>query len=217
MTRLSDRHGVASLLCLVLGLAASEATGIGLGERAHGPQAASRETLSTVEAAAAVGRQAAELVLSIKDQDLRAIRQRIHPVAGLRFSPYAFVSDTDLVFSRDTFPAEFTAVIHEWGTYDGRGNPIRLSFADYWRHFVYSHSYEDAPMVGYNHTIGTGNTPNNAASAYPGSIRVEYHFPNTREYPNTWETLNWGSLRLVFLQYEGEWFLAGIIHDQWTI
>jgi hypothetical protein len=29
--------------------------------------------------------------------------------------------------------------------------------------------------------------------------------------------MDWRSLRLVFMQDGGTWYLAGIIHDQWTI
>jgi hypothetical protein len=29
--------------------------------------------------------------------------------------------------------------------------------------------------------------------------------------------MDWVSLRLVFLQEDGTWFLVGVVHDQWTI
>jgi len=43
---------------------------------------------------------------------------------------------------------------------------------------------------------------------------VEYHFPGIDPQ---YGGLDWRSLRLVFQQSGGEWYLVGIIHDQWTI
>ena len=204
-----QKLGAVLYIMVVSAMLRESASGLEVYQR--GSQTPPSEKLSTVEATAIVGQQAAELVLALRDQDLRTVRQRVHPIRGLRFSPYAWISNTDIRFYRDDFPVEFISAIYEWGTYDGRGAPIRLSFADYWRRFIYDRDYADAPMVGYNHTIGTGNASDNTASFYPGSICVEYHFPNTHGM------FDWRSLRLVFQEHDGEWFLVGIIHAQWTI
>jgi hypothetical protein len=183
----------------------------GSGAVARSQQTGDGASLPTAEAAALVGQQAAELVLAIRDLDLAAVRQRIHPVHGVRFSPYSYVNAADIMFDRESFPVEFPETIREWGVQDGKGTPIEMPMAEYWDEYVYDRDFVDAPLVSYNHPIGTGNTVNNVAAFFPGSIRVEYHFPNGPD------TLDWKSLRLVFQKHAGEWFLVAAIHDQWTI
>jgi hypothetical protein len=43
---------------------------------------------------------------------------------------------------------------------------------------------------------------------------VEYHFSG---FVEDYGGMDWVSLRLVFIEEEGSWFLVGIVHDQWTI
>jgi hypothetical protein len=42
---------------------------------------------------------------------------------------------------------------------------------------------------------------------------VEYYFPG---FDPQYEGMDWRSLRLIFLQDNDVWYLAGIVHDQWT-
>jgi hypothetical protein len=42
---------------------------------------------------------------------------------------------------------------------------------------------------------------------------VEYHFTG---FEPDYGGLDWRSLRLVFMQDGDEWFLIGIVHDEWT-
>ena len=54
---------------------------------------------------------------------------------------------------------------------------------------------------------------NNIPDFYPGGMMVEYHFPGIDpEYGG----LDWRSLRLVFIPYGEDWFLVGVVHDEWT-
>ena len=62
--------------------------------------------------------------------------------------------------------------------------------------------------------IGKGNTLNNIAQVYPNGEFVEFHFTG---FDTQYEGMDWTSLRLVFEENNGTWFLIGIVHDQWTI
>ncbi|AZV43291.1 hypothetical protein BAOM_2682 [Peribacillus asahii] len=67
--------------------------------------------------------------------------------------------------------------------------------------------------VGYNQTIGKGNTVNNIRKVYPNSIVVEYYFGGTKKYSG----MDWSSLKLVYEKKGSTWYLVGIVHDEWTI
>jgi hypothetical protein len=43
---------------------------------------------------------------------------------------------------------------------------------------------------------------------------VEYHFSG---FDKKFEGMDWASLKLVFENSNNEWYLVGIVHDQWTI
>lgn len=159
---------------------------------------------------------AKEAMAALKEKDMDKLSQLIHPEKGVRFSPYTYVEkDKDLVFSADKVKnlMEDTKK-YIWGVYDGIGEPIELTFSDYYKKFVYDADFINAPQVGYNKAIGTGNTINNSFEFYKNSIIIEYHFPGIEL---KYEGMDWRSLKLVFEKYQDKWYIVGIIHDQWTI
>jgi hypothetical protein len=147
---------------------------------------------------------------------MEALADLVHPSRGVRFSPYAYVQDTHQVFTAGEVRGllqDPTAYV--WGVYDGSGEPIRATFAEYYEEFVYDVDFADAPEVSYNRRLGGhGGTIDNAREFYPGSTVVEYHIPGVDPQ---YEGLDWRSLRLVFQQQDGSWYLVGIIHDEWTV
>lgn len=155
-----------------------------------------------------------QAVLALKEQNMQALSKLVSPAGGVRFSPYSFVREEDQTF----IAAELAGMMDEpeqlsWGAYDGSGEPINLSFADYLAEFVYDVDFASAPQVSINEPLGKGNTINNAAEFYPGAMIVEYHFTGIDEQA---QGMDWRSLRLVFQDYMGRWVLVGIIHDEWT-
>ena len=159
--------------------------------------------------------RAAEVIRSIKDKDMVSLSSYVHPEMGLRFSPYAYVKDTDQVFSPEMVSGLMADnTIYTWGVYDGSGEPIDLSFPEYYTKFIYDVEFINAPQVALNHRLGVGNSTDNSLEFYPGSMTVEYYFPG---FDAQYAGMDWRSLRLVFLEYNNAWYLVGIIHDQWTI
>jgi uncharacterized protein YgiM (DUF1202 family) len=163
----------------------------------------------------------AQAVLALRDQDMEQVATLVHPVKGVTFSPYTFVrglqgapGQADLVFSRDQLRDLWTdSTVYLWGQFAGSGEPIDMTFADYYQRFVYDADFAQPDAVGFGETIGQGSTINNIPSVFPESTTIEYHFEG---FDPQYEGLDWRSLRLVWEVSDGDWYLVAIVHDEWT-
>jgi hypothetical protein len=162
-------------------------------------------------------RQSLKVLDALKAKDMRLLATLVHPEDGLRFSPWAYVhADSERVFSRTEVARLWTDTTrYTWGSEDGTGNPIHLSFAQYYARFVFDHDFTQAPQRTYTSApIRHGNTPSNLADVYPDAAWVEFHFPG---FEARYEGMDWASLWLVFRRHREEWLLVGIVHGSWTI
>ena len=152
----------------------------------------------------------------LQDQDMSGLSAYVHPNDGVRFTPYSYVNpQSDVVFTAAQLTGALQDTqVYNWGAYDGTGEPIQLNFADYYDKFVYDVDFAAPHMIGNNVEIGTGNALNNIAQAYPDGSFVEFHFTG---FDPQYEGMDWKSLRLVFEELNGTWYLVGIVHNQWTI
>lgn len=158
---------------------------------------------------------ALDVVNALKHKDMNAISSYIHSTAGVRFSPYGHIDvQHDLQFSTSQLPSLwFSTEVYQWGVYDGSGDPIQLTFQDYFDRFVYDVDFANPHMIGHNVAVGTGNMINNIQQVYSNSSFIEFHFTG---FDPQYNGMDWRSLRLVFEQENGQWKLVGIIHDEWT-
>jgi hypothetical protein len=168
------------------------------------------------EGDAVVAARAGQIVQALRDQDWAAVASAVHPDKGVRFSPYTFVRpDADRVFSADELVGlAADGTVYHWGVFDGIGEPIEMTFVDYYGRFVYDVDFAWPHAVGYNEIVGAGNTINNLAEVYPGAQVVEHHLAGTDP---RFAGMDWRSLRLVLEQVGDTWYLVGIVHDEWTI
>jgi hypothetical protein len=158
--------------------------------------------------------RADEVMRALKDQDFISLSSYVHPVNGVRFSPYAFVRVTDLVFSAAGVASMLAdSRVYTWGNYSGSGEAIDQSIPDYYAQFIYDVDFANAPQLALNLRLGVSTSIDNRIEFYPDAMMVEYHFPG---FDPQYEGMDWRSLRLVFTEYNSIWYLAGIIHDQWT-
>lgn len=158
---------------------------------------------------------ASPVIKALQTNDLTTLAQYVHPTRGVRFTPYSYISDTDLVFSQSVIPTLSTdATVYQWGMFDGSGLPIDLTYNDYYAKFIYSADFANPEQVAYNTFIGSGNSINNLEEFYPGAEFIEYHFSG---FDEQYEGMDWQSLRLVFSHEGGRYYLIGIVHAQWTI
>jgi hypothetical protein len=159
--------------------------------------------------------QSKKVVAALKKKDMKTLAALVHPIKGVRFSPYGYVNaEGDLVFRRAQISSlMLTRRTYVWGAEDGTGDDINLGFPAYFNKFVYDKDFARAPQVVYNRVAKSGNTIVNIAEAYKNAKFVEYHFAGTKKY----DGMDWRSLRLVFEKSGANWYLVGISHDQWTI
>ncbi len=180
----------------------------------NGIQSAKAE-LSPEAAKAALGTRAEQVLQALGKHSGPALAPFVDPAKGVRLSPYAQVdTDADVVLTRaDLQNQAGLTKLRKWGSYDGSGLPIRMSFAAYSRKFIYDRDFLHAPQTAFNGTLEKGSTAINYQEAYPDAISVEYYFPPPTDSA---AAPKWASLRLLFQQHEKQWFLVGIVHNQWT-
>ncbi|MFO7886984.1 MAG: BsuPI-related putative proteinase inhibitor [Eubacteriales bacterium] len=156
--------------------------------------------------------KATKIMEALKVRDIEILTEYVHPEKGLRFTPYTRVNEEEnVVLSIEELKNFDTDEEYIWGDYDGKGDDIKLTPEEYYEEFVYTKDFLTAEQVGYNEVLSSGNMLENQFEIYDKPIIVEYYVPG-EEFYNAWE-----SLRLVFEEYEGNWKLVGIIHNQWTI
>lgn len=157
-----------------------------------------------------------KVINAIGNRDTEALSEYVHPVKGVRFTPYTYVSlEQDIAFDKDEIKNFFEDEnTYLWGYYDGSGEEIRLTPSEYYEKSIYTADFINAEKVGYNEVLSSGNMLENQFDVYDNAIVVEYYFSG---FNPEYEGLDWQSLRLVFEEYEGNWKLVGIIHNQWTI
>ena len=174
------------------------------------------DCLSPDRARALVGPAATLAVGALKRHDMQTLSRLVHPVKGVRFSPYAFLdTDNDIRFTSTTVRSAFSdAKPYTWGAYDGSGDPIRLPFRAYYSRFVYDRDYAADPGPSYNFsTVKHGGASDNAREEYPDAVIVEFHAkPQENDAGSRGR-----ALRLVFEPYKNSWYLVHIVHDEWTI
>ena len=152
----------------------------------------------------------------LKDKNMDDLSDFIHPTKGVRFSPYGYVDiENHLVFkAEEVNELEDNTQVYTWGAYDGSGEDIELSFNDYYDKFIFDEDFSNPQIIGNNVIVGIGNSLVNIEEVYPDGRFVELHFEG---FDPQYEGIDWRSLRLVFETVDGNWYLVGIVHDQWTI
>jgi len=157
--------------------------------------------------------KAANVIRILKTADWRTLATHVHPIHGLRFSPYSNINEKNLVFKKEEILTIDTQKIYIWGTFDGAGSPIRYTLPRYHKEFVYDLDFMVAEKIIYNKFAQYGNTYNTIEKMYPDGINVEYYFAG--ENPQ-FKGFEWRALRLVYTQHEKKWYLTAIIHSQFT-
>ncbi len=162
---------------------------------------------------------AQQVVTCLKAKDFVGLQPFIIADKGVRFTPYAYVDvkKDKLLNAEQLAKAWADGAKYDWGSYDGTGDPINLTFAEYYAKFIYDKDYATATQQGAGKRLGKSNSIDNSAATYPGCTVYEFYSVDIDATEET-RPFAWGSLRLVLTEYQpGDWRLIGIIHDQWTI
>ena len=154
----------------------------------------------------------------LKAKNYLAFANYIHPVEGIRFSPYGFVDTIhDIKLSKQKFINEAGQPIQDmidWGAFDGTGDPIKMTLNNYLQRFVYDVDFAKPEKRSVNEFIGGGNSLNNLEAVYKNCDFTESHFSG---FDKKYGGMDWRSLRLVFKVRDRKFYLVGIVHDEWTI
>jgi hypothetical protein len=154
---------------------------------------------------------------SIRDGDFAALSRAAHPEFGVVFSPFATVTlSTNMRFCPEQI-AVFgdDSNVYFWGVQNGSGEPIEMTLIEYFDKFVYSRNYIDAPIVGVDRIVRSGNALENITEVFPGVRFVDFHFPCVERDPA--DEPQWSSLRLGFEDHDGALWLTVIINSRWTV
>ena len=151
----------------------------------------------------------------IKDDDFLSLSQVVHPEDGVVFSAYATINlSTNQRFSTEEIAALDTDQhVYMWGVYNGSGEPIMLTPAEYFEKFVPAAEYINAPVLGINRVVRSGNALENMIDVFPNVKFVDFHIPGGE----TSEESDWSSLRLGFEEYDGRLRLIAIVYSSWTV
>jgi len=190
--------------------------GSAAGGGTSGSSGSSPGSAGTGEIAAASAEEAAKAAVNaLKAKDLETLNKLIHPDKGVLFSPYAHIdTKTAVVFQADGLPSLEQENAYTWGSYDGSGEPITLSFGEYYGKFVYDKDFAAADEIGKDEVIGKGNTAVNVKDIFPDGTFFDYYVKGTDESA---EGMDWASLILVLEQKDGRWYVSAVVHNQWTI
>ena len=160
--------------------------------------------------------QAEQIKNHLATKNYNALIAHIHPTKGVRFSMYAYVyKNSDKVFSREQFATylQQSRIKFTWGAKDGSGELYITTLPDFLNNWVAAEQYE-VKSATFNKFQGSGNSLNNLKEAYPRADFVEfYHSGKNPEY----QGMDWRTMRLVFEEYQGKYYLVAIVNDQWTI
>lgn len=140
----------------------------------------------------------------------------VHPQKGVLFSPYGFVdTESAVVFDHaEVRRAGADSTERIWGTFDGTGDPIRMTFNEYYERFVYDADYAALDCGAPNERLAHGNTLNNIDEVFSeDSVFIECHDSGSDQYGG----MDWRSLRIVLEPTGRRWVLVGLVHDEWTI
>lgn len=164
--------------------------------------------------AADMADRAGEMLTAIKERNFEGLAMYAHPLKGVRFTPYTRVDvNHNLILTSEQLKkGSADKGLYTWGNYDGSGMPIELTIAEYFSEFVYDQDYLATGEAGYDRPVVLEET-DNSREIYPEAYIVEYHHAGSEAHGG----LDWSSLLLVLEEYNGEAYLVGIIHAQWTI
>ncbi len=156
----------------------------------------------------------AKIISYLKSKNYILFSQFIHPHKGIRFSMYAYVQpEKDNHFSREDFnryismPTKFT-----WGEKDGTRDLLVVSLQNYLQQLVFKRDFTQAQFY-LNEFKGKGNSINNLLKIYPNADFTENYIPGSEKYSG----MDWNSLRFVFEEFRGKYYLVAIINDEWTV
>ena len=165
-----------------------------------------------------------ESLLMLSNQTLEKIQSGefsqfislVHPVKGLRFSPYGHI---DTINTKPLSINELNFYYTKddllfFGFADGSGDSINLNLKTYLQTYVQTPNYLKSHDIFFNQIHQSGYELVNMDKVFVGADFIEYYFSG---FDKQYEGMDWKALRLVWEKYEDKWCLVGIVRACWTI
>lgn len=190
-------------------------SGVHIIDRIFSGDSASSNISSDEYSSSQLSQLAFETAEYIKHGDYISLSKIVHPEYGLVISPYATISlSSNKCFTREQV-AHFgdDSEVYIWGISDGAEEPIEMTPGKYFSEYVYDCDYLNAPIVGINRIVKSGNSLENLSDMFPDAQFVDLHNPGTQEA----DYKDWCTLRLVFEEYDNTMMLTAIIHSESTL
>lgn len=157
---------------------------------------------------------AKKIAVHLKEKQFDNVSTYADPAGQLSFSPSAYIDSGAKAFATGTIAGLWNdQAIYHWGMAEGSGDSILLTFKNYYSKYIYNRDFANAPTIEFN-AIRRGNTTatTNFDSVYPSSGHVDFYFPNTSS-----DKFDWNTLRLIFINKGGQWYLRHILHEGYSI
>ncbi|WP_027377140.1 hypothetical protein [Kaistella palustris] len=154
------------------------------------------------------------LLKSLEDKNYSDFANFIHPKKGVTFSMYGHVDpERSKHFTKEEFTQYLpTHTKFTWGEKDGTGELLVLSIKDYFDEWIYRANFATGEYA-LNTYKGEGNSSKNIREIFPNADFTENYVAGSQASSG----MDWKSLRFVFEQFEGQYYLIAVVNDQWTI
>lgn len=145
------------------------------------------------------------LLKTLKFQNFRVLQDMIHPILGVKLSPYSYILEQDkIIHAHELLTYYNNDVIYNWG-YKGNMEIINLTFPDYYDTYIYNQDFANYDNLYFNKLSIPLQTLDNTRKFYQNSIIMEVQI-------NYQENNNYDILRLIFETYKNKWYLIGIVN-----
>ncbi len=134
---------------------------------------------------------------------------------GIRFSPYNYVSDLDIVMTQTNIKdiTDSKKTQERWYK-DWTGEPISMNFQDYRKRYIYDAKFMTDGVSYLNTKVQRWTVLNNIYDIYSGDTILEYYIPGTSKL---YEGMDWKSLTIIFSKENKLRKIKGIVHWERTI
>jgi hypothetical protein len=180
------------------------------------PDKPEQETKTSLQDSITVFTFTGHAVGFLKEKNLAGLSRLVHPEKGVVFHPFGHIDPQTAV---TLMPEEIKELFKSrrvmiWGHEDGTGDPIEMTFQEYYEEYLFEINYLEAPVASFNKRAGKGNSINNIGQIFPNAVFAEYHFPG---FDEQYKGMDWLSLRVVVEQYNGLFYIVALVNDRWTI
>lgn len=170
-------------------------------------------------------KKSAMLLPLLQKKDFSSLVPFVHPVKGLMIAAQARIEMGDDYPVRTISVTDLPRFLENtkktiWGSRGATGMPIEMTAKDFWEKIMFRRKV--TPSLKYTFDTVQATDMNDEGikeqlqKRFPGSHFVDYLLPEVSS-ENVLEYERQASFRLIFEEYQGRWYLVGLMLDQFTI